>query len=283
MENDSEKQDPFAHLNATWNHPNVQRCLREIELIAGYVLPIQQRGPFLFYHSFITSTPSPKFIALWRSEPKLERWYHRHVNGILGHVQNAMACVWYHHDNLIRIEEHVRRIIIDSKAQLALRNCTIGLGNTIAWDAEYQAFILAVRRCLDYLARGIASYFRNDHHSFRKLPEFLAHVKPVSVALALNAAYERHESNFQYVLSDGKKKSIRDLLSHYEYISAGALNISDRGFLLQGGGEGMKSMSGAWDGALGAIIKKRADELHSCIADFLTSFVVSVREFEKSY
>jgi len=268
----------IAALQSLFYQPVVQKAVSEIEAVAGYRLNNQLRAPFLHFHAFITMDPPPRYITNWRSDPARNRWYHCHVNGVLGHVQNALACVFYHRDNLCAIEDSVRQIFLQSGAQAVLGNSTIGLGNTIRWDAEYQAFVLAVRRCLDYLARAMATYFQNDHHSFRRLPGFLRNVKPAPVSLALADACKRHEANFAYVLSDGKRKSIRDLLSHYEYISAGSLNIGRTGFLVAGGGENLKPVSGVWDGGLSAIIRKRADELHACIGDVLATFVAAARE-----
>ena len=152
------------------------------------------------------------------------------------------------------------------------------MGNTIRWDAEYQAFVLAVRRCLDYLARAMAAYFENDHHSFRRIPRLLAGCKPTSVASALAAAIERHQGAFEYVLSDGNKKSIRDLLSHYEYIGAGTLNISRHGFVMAGGGERLNVAK--WEGGLSPVIRQKATDLHLCISEVIATFVESAAQHE---
>lgn len=249
--------------------------MADIAAVAGYRLSDERQAPFLAFHQFITTCPEPRYV----SELRDTRWYNRHVEGVLGHVQNAVACVWYHHDNLCSIERDVFRIFVGSEAQALLGDSTIGGGNTIRWDAEYQAFVLAVRRCLDYLARGIAAYFRNDQHSFRKLPSLLRNVKPTSVASELRSVLETHLPAFEYVLSDGDKKSIRDLLSHYEYISAGVLNISRHGFVLAGGGERLEALT--WEGGLSAVINRRAQSLQQCVTDMLESLVKGVATHER--
>src|SRR5438128_8342166 len=83
-------------------HPAVRRCIREIESVAGYRLAPAQRAPFLHFHAFITSYPPPSYITAWRSDPSRARWYRDHIR-VLGDVQNAVACVWYHRDNLCAI------------------------------------------------------------------------------------------------------------------------------------------------------------------------------------
>lgn len=275
MSDPSKVPEFVAQMTALWNHPAMQKCMSDITAVAGYRLTDDRRAPFLSFHRFITSAPEPTYIGRLRGS----RWYNRHVDGVLGHVQNAVACVWYHHDNLRLIEDSVARIFVGSEAQSLLGDSTIGGGNTIRWDAEYQAFVLAVRRCLDYLARAIAAYFRNDHHSFRKMPSLLNNVKPKEVASEIRSVIETHIPAFEYVLSDGNKKSIRDLLSHYEYISAGVLNISRHGFVMAGGGEQLSV--GKWEGGLGTVITGRAEHLQQCVAAVLEQFIRSAAAYER--
>lgn len=273
--------EPLLAMTRLWQTPQAQACINEVEAIAGYSLSNHQRSPFLEFHRFITSEPPPRFVAHWRTEPSLEHWYHSHVNGILGHVQNGMACVYYHHDNLVALEARVGAVIERSGVRDVIRNSTIGLGNTLRLDAEYQAFVLAVRRTLDYLARGLASYFKDLSHSFREMPEKLSHRRPESVALAIADAHRRHVTKFDYVLSDGAKKSIRDLLSHYEFIGAGCVNITRQGLVLVGGGEGLGFATSGPGIALGPVMRQRVEELQACVADIIVSFVKAASEHDR--
>jgi hypothetical protein len=283
MTTSKDNNQGLGAFEAIWNHPVMRRCIGEIESVAGYRLSPEKRQPFLRFHAFVTSVPPPSFITAWRSDPRREMWHHRLINGVLGNVQNTLACVWYHRDNLCAIEDAVRNIFIQSGAQQVLGNSTIALGNTIRWDAEYQAFVLSVRRCLDYLSRALAAYFQNEHHSFRSLPKFLSNAKPAIVASALADAHKRHRKHFEYVLSDSEKKSIRDILSHYEYISAGTLNLNQHGFLMAGGGENLKPVGLKWEGGLSVVITNRANDLQACVSDILTSFVAAaVQQNDKS-
>lgn len=112
-----------------WNivtNPAVQACVHEIGRIAGYQLNGNQQAPFLRFHAFVTSDPPPAYITTWRSNPHLERWYHRHVNGVLGDVQNTIACVSYHRDNLSAMENTIHEIFTRSDARTALGNSNLG-------------------------------------------------------------------------------------------------------------------------------------------------------------
>ena len=155
----------FTEMENIWRIPALQKCISDIESFTGYKLSPESQKPFICFHAFVSSDPPPSYISAWRSDVKSERWYRNHVGGILGHVQSALACVCYHRDNLCAIEESVRQIFVKSGVQEILGNTTVALGNTIRWDAEYQAFVLSVRRCLDYIARALAAYFKYDGSS----------------------------------------------------------------------------------------------------------------------
>jgi hypothetical protein len=74
---------------------DLAQIISETQAIAGYELPPQARRGFLLFHQFITD-PVPSYIAGWRASPTAEHWCQRHVNGVLGDVQNAVRRVFYH-------------------------------------------------------------------------------------------------------------------------------------------------------------------------------------------
>ena len=256
--------------------PEIQGCLAVVDSVAGYKLSASDRQPFLYFHDFLTN-PQPDFITAWREDPKQEKWYHRFVNSINGDVQNTLACVLYHYDRLIAIEREVMEGIEKFNYRSVLGNTTVALGNTLAWDFEYQAFILAVRRCLDYLARAISTYFKNDFHSYRKLGEFLRkHDKPL-ITERLIEIHAKYSAEFEFVLSDGERKSVRDKISHYEYVPVGCVNLSQRGFMLAGGGEGLGFGGKHGSALLSEVLQNHVLNLRSCIRDSINAYVDGIR------
>lgn len=232
-------KDPvFRAMTQSFSSKEVQGCIQTVDAIAGYKLSDEDREPFLYFHKYITD-PQPDFITSWRQEPKLEKWYHRFVNGFLMDVQNALACVCYHHERLCFIENTILSEIEKHNYQKALGNSTVGLGNTLVWDFEYQAFILAFRRCLDYLARAVCNYFKNDFHSFRRLGEYLQKLGKDEITNPIVVIHQKYKDDFEFVLSEGDRKSLRDKITHYEYVPVGTINLSSRGFMLAGGGENL--------------------------------------------
>src|SRR5580692_9549210 len=89
---------------------DLAQIISETQAIAGYELPPQTRRGFLLFHQFVTD-PVPRYIAEWRASPTAEHWYHRHVNGVLGDVQNAVRRAFYHRDRMAEIEEALLRAI----------------------------------------------------------------------------------------------------------------------------------------------------------------------------
>ena len=244
-------------------------CIREA---AGFHLSSAECEPFLAFHRFVTE-PEPQFITAWRADPKKERWYRLLVNGV-GNVESSFACVRYHQERVRSIEAAAHACFEDAGVRDRLGSATVGGGNTLALDFGYQAYVLAYRRCLDHLARALAAYFRNDQHSFRQLPKLLAKAKPRLVAEAIYAVIGRHSTNFEFVLSAPGANSVRDRIAHYEFVPAGVLNISARGFVLMGGGEEIGL--DASPTLLRDVLTRRTGELFACISELLSRFVAEV-------
>jgi hypothetical protein len=257
--------------------PEISKCMFAIQEIAGYELNIVDRQPFLYFHEYLTN-PEPAFISEWRADQRFEKWYHRFVNGMLNDVKNTLACVLYHHERLRGIESSVISVVE------RLQNCTppllgstMSFGNTLVWDFEYQAFILAFRRCLDYLARAICTYFRNDFHSFRRLASFLDKSAPAIIGRSLSPLITKYYEKFDFVLSEGTRKSVRDKISHYEYVPAGTVNLGPHGFMFVGGGEELGISGNFSDTCLTTTLSRHVDDLRECIREVTIAFVDAMR------
>lgn len=269
-------EDVFKRMRDSVASPVIQECMATIESIAGFPLSSIDRQPFLYFHSYVTN-PQPAFISIWRADPQLEKWYHKFVNGFLGDVQNTLACVMYHHGRLKAIESAVMQNIEKLDYRRVIGNSTIALGNTLTWDFEYQAFILAYRRCLDYLARAICTYFKNDFHSFRRLGSFLEKRKSSAVTQALISVHTKYFPLFEFVLSEGDRKSLRDKISHYEYVAVGTINLSQYGFVLVGGGEQLGLLHPPGETTLSKVLDSYVSNIEGCIREMIYRFVDAMR------
>lgn len=276
----SENSDEiFAQLFAKALDPELLQCRAAVRAIADHDIPTEKQVPFMRFHRFITD-PRPTYITAWRSDERLERkWYHAHVNGILGDVRGALAAAHYHLANLAILEESVYQALAESNFAQRIDNVTIGLGGTRKLDFEYQAFVLACRRALDYLAGALGSYFEIESYSFRKLTKSIAKQTPTAVVEAISAAYERHAEDLSFILAAGRK-STRNRIAHYEFVAAGVINLSKNGFVLIGGGEHLGLPKGGAQARLQDSLSVRLDRLHSCAADMIESFVDAAQAIE---
>jgi hypothetical protein len=272
-------EQPFQQMLAAFSSPEIQGCWAAIESAAGYKLSARDRQPFLYFHGYITE-PQPDFITRWRADPSLEKWYHRLVNGFLGDLQNTFTCVLYHHDRLVEIETRVMDAVERFNYRGLLKNSTVAGGNTLVWDFEYQAFVLAYRRCLDYFARAASAYFKNEVHSFRKLEAYLVKTPPKEVGEALAPILGKYEPDFAFVLSEGTRKSLRDRITHYGYVHAGTVNLSERGFVFAGGEELVAIGTGS---LLSDVLARRMSALRGFLHEAIFSFVDAVRAAERGH
>lgn len=164
----------------------------------------------------------------------------------------------------------------------ALGNSAVGIGNTLIWDFEYQAFVFAYRRCLDYLTRGLAAFFRHEFHSFTDFSKNFRGLVPENVANALAVVHGKHCGNFAFVMSAGGRRSVRDKIAHYEWINAGAINLNRFGFILMGGGENLPFTMEHNTMRLTEALSQRVRMLKDCIDELLTVFVTQARVWEMS-
>lgn len=261
----------FAEMLALVAAPEAVQAMAAAERIAGFDIPSGRQAAFQRFHASI-SDPPPAYVTAMRSTPASEKWYHRHVNGVLGDVRGALAAAHYHKDNLARIERDLLAALAGCGLVERMGRSTMALGATRKLDFEYQAFVLACRRALDYLAGAVGAYFRTEASSFRSLPRTLRSASPAPVAHAVVAAHGRHAAALDFIMAEGRR-SVRNRIAHYEFVSAGSINISRRGLMLVGGGEELRIGAAPSGAALDEVLAARLDQLHACVDDVLASFV----------
>jgi hypothetical protein len=269
----------FERLRAAASDPEITRCIKAIELVVGYRIPPEHFESISRFETFI-AVRQPKYITAWRADPKLEqKWYRAHVGG-LGSVFRALAAAHYHAERLGELEATVTEMLEASSFKECLSpTMSLGPGGNDKIDFEYQAFVLAYRRCLDYLAGAVASYFKVEANSFRTLPKSIAKGKPTEVAEAISKAHARHVEPLGFVLAKGRK-SVRNRIAHYEFVSAGDINLTARGFFLLGGGEELSIFETSISNRLAKALASRLERLHSCVDDIIDTFVEAAREHD---
>jgi hypothetical protein len=164
---------------------------------------------------------------------------------------------------------------VEPRVKTLFANFNCGLGYTRALDIEYQAFILAIRRCLDYLACALACFFLREADSFRTFPKSIAKTRFPEVAASLTEAHARHVPQLEFVLAPGRK-SVRHRIAHYEFVSAGTVNLGADGFFLVGGPEDPCWLPSDNIVNLNKALDGRLDSLHECVDDMIDTFLQAV-------
>jgi hypothetical protein len=249
------------------------QIIMETQAIAGYELPPEARRGFLLFHKFITD-PVPSYISAWRASKQTEHWYHRHVNGILGDVQGAVARAYYHRDRMAQIESALLSAIERVDYRSKLGNSTFGLGSTLKWDFEYQAFVLATRSALDYLRRALSAYFQDKSHSYNTWPKALRAAKPKALAEALLATYEARRNGLVYLKQNQAGVSLRDQIAHHGHVSPAVINLNAKGLFLLGGGEDLAFNTEIPIRSLQSRMNERAEYVVETIDAFLAAFIL---------
>lgn len=278
MQQDMDKQIQDALGPLEFLSSEMLVCLGKIYELVDYKISMDYRAPFLDFKQFITN-PNLNYISSLRTDPKKEHWYHALVNGIVENVQGSLSCMLYHQDRIIHIERALIRFFQEFNFKGLPKNGELIFQNTSILDFEYQAYVLAFRRCLDQLSCALAAFFKNKHGSFRTLPKFLEHRKPREIANKLTNVHTKYVNSFEFVLSDSGVTSVRDRIAHYEFVHAGRLSVSSKGILLIGGGENLNLSEGTKI-TLTEILQIRASSLQKCIAEMLKVFIEEVARWE---
>jgi hypothetical protein len=210
----------------------VSEYYRRISPIISYELPPPQKESFSAFHRFVSQVPTSTAVKLWASNNS--RWHEIAVEGILGSVQNSLTIAHYHCNRIGSLETAVTTAL----QNFPIDECTtIGGGNTLVFDAEYQAFILSCRRCLDQLSYALVAFFKSECSSFRGLEKHLKLEKFNPESNLLLDALMANKNNFLGSLlpPTTDKKSERDQIAHFKSVSAGVLNVNQRGVYFCGG------------------------------------------------
>jgi len=276
MSSDSAADNEFAVMAATYWDADIQQMLAAVKAIVGSDLPTDVRAVFLRFHKLITK-PAPRFLTVWKADPRDAWRAAKLTNGILADVQNCVGAALYHLRRIKKLESEVSAAVLESGALKKLGGSTIGGGNSIKLSAEYHAFVQAYRRSLEYLTGAASALLGNKSHSFRKIPKSWENVRNQRLADALIAIRQDYETPMAFVLTDGPQKSVRDRVAHFEFVSGGTFNVSQRGLTWVGGGE---ELAADWGNPhpLSDALAPKFDLLVACIDRFVAAFEGAVAD-----
>jgi len=143
----------------------------------------------------------------------------------LGHVEQGLTASHYH---LERAEGWEDLAIDTFRGRLPVVEHAGSTGGTFSFSLpqltfEYQAFVFALRRTLEYLAGATAAFFKRDGNRVKDLAKIVNGAEPLERSDAVRDRVS--EALPALGLSSGHERSVRDRLAHYEAIDAGTFNV----------------------------------------------------------
>ena len=221
-----------------------------MERIAGFELPETAKNKFLAFHSAVTRTPRlPILLRLTIEGGSRRDWLQPFINTALGHVQEGLAASYYHIANVESIEREIINLASTALEELQIPTYScVGGGNTRRLDFEYQAFVFALRRTMEYFAVSVGTFFKHPVHRIRALASSIDQAEPLELSRRVQARLNESLRTLSDLLPPADtERAVRDQLAHWEAVAAGVFNISagpDGIFIgIAGGGENLH----AWD------------------------------------
>ena len=201
-------------------------------------------------------------------EEAWKRWRERLVRAV-GHVQEGLFAAHFHAEAVANFEERIVGIFRSQHGKLADYPGTGGMFSSRALRYEYQAFLFAERRTLEYLAVAAAGFFSGaECHRIKGLKKAVRGKEPATASARLIKRLDDELADFG--LSAEGYKSDRDRLAHWEAVDAGYFNISRRGdqafIKFMGYGE-LPEFDEEVEVGLSAELRARAQRLEQFILD----------------
>jgi hypothetical protein len=226
-----------------------QPLFAAMEHIAGFTLPDHLRSRFETIHLYTRQEPAGEAVSHLRPTERRPRdWLHEFRSSLLGHVQEGLGATYYHLRRIEEIEGQLSEFTrkLDLPRNLS-SSTSVGGGNTRALNYEYQAYLFAIRRTLEYFALFTSAYFKTDCHRIRGLRGAIEQRKPSRKRDAVLKVLDEALPGMDDVvpLNRSENRSPRDRAAHWEAVQAGTINVSwtpqSVSVSLVGGAEGLPS------------------------------------------
>jgi hypothetical protein len=143
----------------------------------------------------------------------------------MGHALEGLAVAHYHYMRTLEIERDIATML--RSLETPLPSSTTGFPSR-KLNAEYQAFVFALRRSMEYFAAAVGAFFKTDCRRIRTLEESIVGREPLERSEKTIEVVRATLAELPYLLTarDKQKKSVRDRLAHEEYVWAGTFNAA---------------------------------------------------------
>lgn len=250
---------------------SAQEYFRRLDPILGFRLDPLLMAPFNMFLLIIKDEFKRNALREWSGSS--DKWYEI-IIGVNSHVRESLTVAAYH---VARISD-LNAMVIHAMKDFPLRpNGGMGGGDTLIMTAEYQAFILSCRRCLDQLTWAISGFFKNEYSSFSGLEKYLSNQKKLNIySNPLLEIYKRHKENFSgWLIDRGEETSLRNILTHKKSIRVGTLNVSSNGVLFAGFDSPLPDFRAR---RISDVVEALFWDLHSCVSELVEQLCKNLNE-----
>lgn len=177
-------------------------------------------------HGILRDPPRQGVVRPALADHDWRAWRERLAHST-GHVQEGLIAAYYHAERVKHFEDAVLAMCdLHRDAFMRFRGTTGFRSRPLAY--EYQAFLFAERRTLEYVAVAAARFFTGrECHRIKGLKAAIADAEPREPRERLEARLETELPQFR--LSAAGYRDARDRLAHWEAVDAGAFNIVSHG------------------------------------------------------
>lgn len=215
-----------------------------LKRVAGFKLPTLTKQRFLAFHASIAATPRLPVLTRLTVEGGSRRdWLTPFTEAVLGHVQEGLAASYYHLANVESIEREMISLAQTWLPNIQLpKGSAVAGGNTRRLNFEYQAFVFALRRTMEYFAVSVGAFFKCEAHRIRTLADSIAAAEPPDTRDRVRVKLDESLHGLSDVLPPAdKERSVRDQLAHWRAVDAGVFNVTsgpeEVRIFIAGGGE----------------------------------------------
>jgi hypothetical protein len=252
----------------------------------GFRLNKKDERPFAEFVQWFSSKSNSLQVQKLKNRKRSSNgnWHAHFVNSIMVDTRKGFSASVYHLENMKRISSDVIDAIYKDESVVKALNDLfpgnkkgiVAPNNPAILDFEYQAYLLATRRTLEYLSKGINAYFLDSSTRIRKLSSSLNNAKPLPVSKALLKVLSEHDGLVGSFLS-GVRITNRDLVAHHGYVPFGCLNIGKDGAKFCG----ENFPHGKMSDPIG-IIEDDLNKLRTLLGDLLASIVEEDKKLSNS-
>ena len=143
----------------------------------------------------------------------------RHV----GHAFEGIAIANYHVERVAQIEAEIASMIASLDDPPPSTN--VGFGSR-KLNAEYQAFVFALRRSLEYFAAAVGAFFKTDCRRIKDVAGAIENREPLQRSAAAQSLIRTRLAEMQGLLTRDGSKSVRDRMAHEEFVFAGGFSAT---------------------------------------------------------